>query len=68
MLDGGGTEVLGTTGRFIGPGGEEAVKTSRGEMLAYHYYDGADAGASKLEFAPIRWSADGWPQLDAPPQ
>ena len=47
MLDGGGTLVLATTGRFIGPGGQEAVKTEKGEMLAYHYYDGADAGRRK---------------------
>ena len=56
MLDGGGTLVLGTTGRFIGPGGQEPVKTAKGEMLVYHYYDGADAGVAKLELAPIRWS------------
>ncbi len=68
MLDRGGTLVLGTTGRFIGPGGQEPVKTAKGEMLVYHYYDGADAGVAKLELAPIRWSSDGWPGLDPVPQ
>lgn len=68
MLDGGGTLLLGTTGRFIGPGGQEAVKTSKGEMLVYHYYDGNDAGAAKIELAPLRWSPDGWPALGPPPQ
>jgi len=63
MMDGGGSLVLGTTGRFIGPGGQEAVKTSRGDWLAYHYYDGDAAGAAKLEFSPILWTADGWPEL-----
>jgi len=63
MLDGGGSLVLATTGRFIGPGGQEAVKTSKGDRLAYHYYDGDAAGASKLQFSPIIWSADGWPEL-----
>ncbi|MBV9287553.1 MAG: arabinan endo-1,5-alpha-L-arabinosidase [Hyphomicrobiales bacterium] len=67
MLDGGGSLLLGATGRFIGPGGGEAVKTSKGAMLAYHYYDGADAGVSKLQFSPIHWSADGWPELDPLP-
>ena len=67
MLDGGGTLMLATTGRFIGPGGQEAVRTSKGDMLAYHYYDGADAGASKLQLAPIRWSPDGWPGLEPLP-
>ena len=40
MLEGGGSLLLATTGRFIGPGGQEAVKTSKGDWLAYHYYDG----------------------------
>jgi arabinan endo-1,5-alpha-L-arabinosidase len=63
MLEGGGSLLLATTGRFIGPGGQEAVKTSKGDMLAYHYYDGDAAGAAKLQFSPIIWSADGWPEL-----
>jgi arabinan endo-1,5-alpha-L-arabinosidase len=68
MLDGGGVLLLGSAGRFIGPGGQEAVKTSKGEMLAYHYYDGDDAGASKLALSPLRWSPDGWPTLDPLPR
>jgi arabinan endo-1,5-alpha-L-arabinosidase len=68
MLRGGGSPLLASTGRFIGPGGQEALKTSKGERLAYHYYDGDDAGAAKLQFSPIDWSADGWPALGAPPQ
>ena len=44
MLEGGGSLVLATTSRFIGPGGQEAVKTSKGDMLVYHYYDGDAAG------------------------
>jgi arabinan endo-1,5-alpha-L-arabinosidase len=68
MLEGGGSLVLATTGRFIGPGGQEAVKTSKGEMLAYHYYDGDAAGAAKLQFSPILWTADGWPDLGPLPQ
>ena len=63
MLEGGGSLVLATKGRSIGPGGQEAVKTSKGEWLAYHYYDGDAAGAAKLQFSPIVWSADGWPEL-----
>jgi arabinan endo-1,5-alpha-L-arabinosidase len=68
MLEGGGSLVLETTGRFIGPGGQEAVKTSKGDRLAYHYYDGDAAGAAKLQFSPILWAADGWPELGALPQ
>ena len=63
MLEGGGSLLLGTTGRFIGPGGQEAVKTSTGDWLAYHYYDGDAFGASKLQFSPLSWSAGDWPEL-----
>ena len=68
MREGGGTLLMATTGRFIGPGGQEAVKTSHGDMLAYHYYDGDAAGAAKLQFSPLGWTADGWPELGALPQ
>lgn len=68
MLDGGGSLVLASQGRFIGPGGQEAVKTTKGDMLAYHYYDGDAAGASKLQFSPILWTADGWPELGPSPR
>jgi arabinan endo-1,5-alpha-L-arabinosidase len=68
MLEGGGTLMLATTGQFIGPGGQEPVNASKGEMLVYHYYDGADAGASKLAFSPLRWSTDGWPEVDPLPR
>ena len=67
MAEGGGSLMLATTGRFIGPGGQEAVKTSRGDWLAFHYYDGADAGAAKLQFSPLHWTSDGWPELGPPP-
>ena len=68
MLEGGGSLMLGTTGRFIGPGGQEAVKTSRGDMLVYHYYDGDAAGVAKLQLSPLGWTADGWPELGPLPQ
>ena len=68
MLEGAGSLVLATTGRFIGPGGQEPVKTSKGDRLAYHYYDGDAAGAAKLQFSPILWTADGWPELGPLPK
>lgn len=65
MTNGGGTLLLGTTGRYVGPGGQEAIVTKDGEMLAYHYYDGADRGVSKLQLSPLHWTNDGWPELDS---
>jgi arabinan endo-1,5-alpha-L-arabinosidase len=63
MREGGGSLVEGSTGRFIGPGGQEALKTSKRDMLAYHYYDGNEGGVSKLQLSPIVWASDGWPEL-----
>jgi arabinan endo-1,5-alpha-L-arabinosidase len=67
MMAGGATEVQKTTGRFIGPGGQEVFAGPDGDWLVYHYYDGEGAGVSKLQVAPIRWDADGWPYLDPLP-
>lgn len=67
MLKSGATELQRKTGRYIGPGGQEPVKTPTGDALIYHYYDGEAGGTSKLEIAPIIWSADGWPELAPPP-
>lgn len=68
MLRGGGSLLLASSGRFIGPGGQEALNTGEGEMLAYHYYDGEEAGVAKLQFSPLTWTPEGWPALDALPQ
>jgi arabinan endo-1,5-alpha-L-arabinosidase len=67
LLKGFATQLERSTGRFIGPGGQEPFTGPQGDMLVYHYYDGADLGKSKLEVAPLRWSADGWPSLDPLP-
>jgi arabinan endo-1,5-alpha-L-arabinosidase len=68
MLQGGGTLLLGSTGRFVGPGGQEGFVTSQGDMLAFHYYDGADLGVPKLQISPLDWTPDGWPELPALPE
>ena len=68
MLKGYATQLESSTGRFIGPGGQEPFAGPSGDMLVYHYYDGQDLGVSKLEIAPLRWSDDGWPSLDPLPQ
>jgi arabinan endo-1,5-alpha-L-arabinosidase len=68
MLNGGGTEVQASQGRFIGPGGQEAIHSSRGDLLFYHYYDGKHRGIAKLQVAPIIWNEGGWPTLPPPPE
>lgn len=31
------------------------------DVLAYHYYDGADNGVPKLGLNTLSWGDDGWP-------
>ena len=59
LMDGGGTGLLASNGREIGPGGESIA----GGVLAYHYYDAKANGATRLGMRTLSWSADGWPQL-----
>lgn len=67
LLESGASEVQTTSGRYIGPGGEEPVAGTDGAAMIYHYYDGQDFGVSKLQIASIQWSDDGWPMLAPPP-
>lgn len=63
MLDGGGTQLLATTDRFIGPGGQEVFMRDGQPWLAFHFYNGDQYGTPNLYLAPILWD-DGWPALD----
>jgi arabinan endo-1,5-alpha-L-arabinosidase len=68
MLSGGGTELLKTTGRYVGPGGQEVFVADGQPWLAFHYYDRDQDGVPKLQLAPLDWSADGWPKLGSLPE
>ncbi|WP_354533032.1 arabinan endo-1,5-alpha-L-arabinosidase, partial [Nonomuraea sp. KC401] len=63
MLNGGGTTVLETHGRIVGPGGQSVMRDVDGDLLVYHYYDGADNGTPKLGINLLGWDADGWPYV-----
>jgi len=57
----GGTTVLGSAGRYIGPG-HAGIYTENGvNYFSHHYYDGYDSGAPKLGLARLTWDAAGWP-------
>lgn len=58
LLEDGGTPVLSTEGAMIGPGGQSY---SNG-ILAFHYYDGDNAGAFRLGLVELTWDAEGWPK------
>jgi beta-xylosidase len=63
MLNGGGTMLLESTGRFIGPGHAGILNDNGTNWFTYHYYDGNDNGAAKLGLARLDWTAAGWPAL-----
>ncbi|WP_405378793.1 MULTISPECIES: arabinan endo-1,5-alpha-L-arabinosidase [Streptomyces] len=60
LRNGGGTFVLESHGRWIGPGGQSVLSDVDGDLLVYHYYDGEDNGAPKLGVNLLDWSS-GWP-------
>ncbi|GHG33090.1 arabinan endo-1,5-alpha-L-arabinosidase [Deinococcus indicus] len=63
LLQGGGTPLLTSQGRAIGPGGQEAFHDGPGTSLVYHYYDAAQGGAPQMQITPLWWDAAGWPVL-----
>ncbi|MFE3737503.1 arabinan endo-1,5-alpha-L-arabinosidase [Streptomyces sp. NPDC059134] len=60
MMNNGGSLVLESHGRYIGPGGQSIMPDSDGDLLVYHYYDGQDNGTPKLGVNLLSWSG-GWP-------
>lgn len=61
MLNGGGTMLLQTSGRYIGPGHAGILSEDSTDWLSYHYYDGQENGNAKLGLHQLQWTADGWP-------
>jgi arabinan endo-1,5-alpha-L-arabinosidase len=62
-MSGGGTEILATHGRYIGPGGQTVLRLGGEDLLVYHWYDGDNDGVPMLGINPLRWSASGWPSV-----
>ncbi|MDX2936774.1 arabinan endo-1,5-alpha-L-arabinosidase [Streptomyces ipomoeae] len=60
LMNNGGTPVLESHGRYIGPGGQSILKDADGDLIVYHYYDGNDNGRPKLGINLLNWSS-GWP-------
>jgi arabinan endo-1,5-alpha-L-arabinosidase len=66
MIEGGADQMLVTQGRIIGPGGGTAWQNGSNYYYSFHYYDGQDNGASKLQIRPITFTSDNWPILGDP--
>jgi len=61
LTAGGGTQILGTHGTIVGPGGQSLIQDTDGDVLVYHYYDGADNGVAKLGINRLTWDSSNWP-------
>lgn len=63
LLNGGGTQLLATRGKYVGPGGQSVVSDVDGDLLTYHYYDAGDGGRAKLGLNLLGWDGSGWPYV-----
>lgn len=67
LQEGGGTLVLGTEGRYIGPGHCDVLQERNRDLLVYHFYDAEANGVPTLQVRPLSWDRDGWPKPEPPP-
>ncbi|MCT2582304.1 arabinan endo-1,5-alpha-L-arabinosidase [Actinophytocola gossypii] len=61
MTSGGGTEILAGHGDVHGPGHQDVLADSDGDVLIYHYY--ANNGASLLGINLLTRDSAGWPYV-----
>jgi arabinan endo-1,5-alpha-L-arabinosidase len=61
MMDGGGTALLQSSRRWIGPGGESVLKQKDGDIIVFHAYDSVN-GQPYLQISTIAWT-HGWPKI-----
>ncbi len=66
MDRGGGTVLLETKDRFVGPGGQTVILDDGVYRMVNHYYDRSDQGIPKLQIHDLDWTSDGWPQAATP--
>jgi arabinan endo-1,5-alpha-L-arabinosidase len=60
LINNGGTTILATHGTVVGPGGQSLLTDTDGDLLVYHYYDGADNGTAKLGINRLGWDCAAW--------
>ena len=63
MLTSGGTQLMGTEDVFIGPGHAGILAEGDRYWFGFHFYNGAQRGASTYAIRPLIWDADGWPRI-----
>jgi len=63
LLAGGGSLLVGSSGRFIGPGHAGIVSRDGADWFSCHFYDGTRGGIPTLALLPLRWDTSGWPRV-----
>jgi arabinan endo-1,5-alpha-L-arabinosidase len=66
LMDGGGTPVLASAGRYHGPGHNAVIFVEKRAYNVYHAYDANAGGNSVLRVAELAWDAEGWPVSGGP--
>ncbi len=61
---GGGTPVMVTSGKYVGPGHFGLLRDNGRNIVSMHYYDANDNGNSKLDIANLEFTDDGWPIIN----
>ncbi len=67
LRKGGGSLLLETEGRFIGPGHAGVFQDCDRTLLSFHFYDGDHDGRTRLAIRPLEWDMDGWPRVAGKP-
>jgi arabinan endo-1,5-alpha-L-arabinosidase len=65
MTRGGGTLVLGSGGRLIGPGSASVLADGSGDWIVFQGYERSDPDQPVLQVRRLTWTARGWPVVGA---
>ncbi len=63
MMQDGGTLLIGTAGRMIGPGHAAVLMDGTTERISFDFYDGDNKGRATLALRGLNWGKDGWPEI-----
>ncbi|MFM2293722.1 MAG: hypothetical protein RLZZ350_135, partial [Verrucomicrobiota bacterium] len=63
LIGGGGTVLLESIGRFVGPGHAGILNDNGTNWFTYHYYDAKNNGAPTVGLNQLFWTTDNWPTL-----
>jgi arabinan endo-1,5-alpha-L-arabinosidase len=63
LTNSGGTVVLESSARYIGPGQAGILLDNGTYWFTYHYYDGNNNGDATVGMNRLYWTSDGWPSL-----